>query len=310
MARERSGNAWVPPPWHAPSASNEGGEPSGVARGRRSTPRRPPPHASDTSRYLVLSLAIAPALTGVFSLLFAVVAAVNGPMGLPVGLVALSALQGIGLITARYLNAIVLAKSLLICLIVTVGALPAVGLQSSLLHEPYVSLSRGSATPLIIATFGVLVLIVVTAMWCVLTSWSMPADVSLLFAPLALLVPSVLGLRGTIDHRAALEALAESALFAAGLIVLAWSLSLAARPLLPPVAFVAQVALLWIAGRGPSFASSSGAIVSLVYAVTIGVTGMMVVALPFTAAWLRRAFEALEEQDGPRRSQTSGGHPS
>ncbi len=130
------------------------------------------------------------------------------------------------------------------------------------------------------------------------------------FTPLALLVPGVLGIGSNIDQRAALEALAESSLFAAGAMVLAWSLPIGGRLLVPPVALAIQVAALSAAGRGPTFPETSGRIVDLLYWGTLTVTGVLVVGIPVAAAWLRRALMVQEDAERPRRRVADEGERS
>jgi hypothetical protein len=161
----------------------------------------------------------------------------------------------------------------------------------------------------LIASLVVVLFLVVVAAWCVVAFSSVPEAAAMAFTPLALLVPGVLGIEATIDQRAALEALAVSSLFAAGVTVLAWSLPRGARSAIPPIALVVQVVVLWAAGRGPSFPETSGRIVDVLYWVTLLLTAVLVFGVPVAAARLKQAIATLEDAERPRRSGADEGVP-
>lgn len=297
---------WVPPPWHAPR-SDDGGGAAGVATARRPVARAARGRAVDANRPVVLGFAIAPAATGVAALLCAFVRPLSGSGSVPTGLLCLCVLEILGYVATRNGEVAILSKSWLIVLSSTAGLLPLVSLLASLLREPYVSLGRHSATPSIIGTFAVVLFVVVAAAWCAVALSSVPELAALAFAPMALLVPHLLGIATAVSQRTALQAVAESSLLAAGAMVLAWSLPQGVRPLVAPAALALQLAVLWAAGRGPSFPASSGGIVSLLYWVTVLVISGATVVLPIVSGWLGRAIEHAEEEKRPRRRGTDAG---
>jgi hypothetical protein len=299
---------WVPPPWHAPRQDDDGAGSARAGSERRATSRAAAnARTADADRPIVLGFAIAPAGTGVAALLFAFVGPLSGSGSVPIGLLFLCVLQILGYVATRNGEVAILSKSWLIVLLATAGLVPLVSLQASLLREPYVSLGRHSATPSIISTLVVVLFILVVAGWCVVTLSSVSEVASLALAPLALLVPGLLGIHATVSQRTALQAIAEASVFAAGAMVLAWSLPRATRQVVAPLALAIQIAVLWAAGRGPSSPESSGGIVSLLYWVTVLVTAGVVVVLPLAATWLRRAIELVEEEERPRRRGTGEG---
>lgn len=236
------------------------------------------------------------------ALLLAFAGPLSGSGSVPFGLLVLCAVHVVCYVLMRNGETAILARSWLLALIVTAGLLPLLSVQSSLLREPWVDAGRGSATPVLISTFVVVLFVAVVALWCTAAFSSLPEIAVIAFLPLAMLVPGVLGIGSTIDQRAALVAVAESSLIAAGAMVLAWSLPRGPRALVPPAAFAVQVVALWLAGREPSFPETNGAIVSLMYWVTVVATAALVVVVPAASAWLRRAIVAVEEADRPRRS--------
>ncbi len=307
---DRRDDKWTPPPWHAPvSVDDETRAPASARAGRAVSGRVQTERTADTARPVVLGYAIAPVATGVLALLLAFAGPLSGSGSVPFGLLILCVLHVVCYVLTRNGDASVLARSWLLALVMTAGLLPLLTVQASLLQEPWVDTGRGSATPVVISTFVVVVFVVVVAVWCTVAYSSLTEIAVVAYLPLALLVPGVLGIGSTIDQRAALVAVAESSLIAAGAMVLAWSMPRGPRILVPPAALAVQIVALWVAGRGPSFPESSGSIVSLMYWVTIVITAALVVALPLAAAWLRRAIVAVEEAERPRRDTSGEGEP-
>jgi hypothetical protein len=299
---------WVPPPWHAPHQDDATAFGPKTGRGPRTTVRTAAnSRAIDPDRPVVLGFAIAPAVTGVVALVLAFVGPLSGSGSIPLGVFLVCVVQIVGYLATRNSDVAILSKAWLIMLVATAGLLPLVSLQASLLREPYVSMERHSATPSVIATAIVVLFLVVVAVWCIVSLWSVSEVTSLSFGPLALLVPALLGVQDTIGQRTALQALAEASLFAAGATVLAWSLPRRVRSLVPPIALATQVALLWAAGRGPSFPETNGNIVTSLYWITVIATAALIVVAPVVSASLRRAIEQLEEAERPRRRETDGG---
>lgn len=302
---EAQSSDWTPPPWHAPPASarapaaRRARERDAVAAraGRRVA-------VSDPTRRVVLGLAIAPGLTGAIALLFSLASPLSGFGAIPLGLLLLIVIQVTSYAVTRGEASGPLARAWLTMTVTTVGLVPLLALQVALLREPYVALSRGSATPALIASAVVVGLLLVIAGWCAIGYWETPAEAALVFMPVALVVPAFIGLRTTIDQRVALEALAEASLLAAGATVIAWSLPRPARPLVPPAALAVQFVALWLTGRGPSVPSTSGGVVLALYVTMLVVTVLLVVVVPLVAAWLQR--QALRAGARARRRHGRG----
>jgi len=297
IGHDGRGEKWAPDPWHAPRQT--------AASGRRTTGRTPPsgsaprvtgpqPQPVDPDRPTVLGFTIAPGVTGLLALALVFVRPLNSSAGLPFALLLICVVQVLAYLIIRRTEVAVLSRSWLISLLATAGLLPLLALKADLLREPYTLADHGGTAPVLIATLIVLLFIVVVALW----SWIAHATTAELSAlallPLALLVPAALGVQSTIEQREALEVVGESALFAAGATLLAWSMPRGARLIVPPIAFLIQFIALWTAGRGPTFSESSGNIVALLYWLTMILTGVMTVVLPFAAAWLRRAIARYE----------------
>lgn len=299
---DESGRGWVPPPWHGPPA--DAPEPQvRPAQRRAQTPARRTPFFADPSRRVVLGLAAVPAITGTLALIFANIPTLSGTGALPAGLLLLAGVHTAGYLITRGEDSAALSRAWLAGLVAVVGVLPLLALQQALLREPYVAVSRGTASPAIAATAMVVLVLFVVAGWCAVSSWAAPEEASLVFLPVALLVPGVIGIRGTIGQRSALEALAEASLLAAGATVIAWSLPRGARPMVAPIALAVQFIALWIAGRGPSFQPTSGRVVPALYTVMLVVTVVLTVGVPLLAVWVRRMVMKAEAPRRPRRTE-------
>jgi hypothetical protein len=307
---------WAPTPWHGPRQRAEAerrgvNRPTGGATGG-STPRPPTTrsHPHDPDRPTVLGFAIAPGVTGLLALALVFARLLNRSAGFPYALILLGVIQVVAFLVIRRSEVGVLSRSWLMALLMTAGLLPLLALQGELLREPYTSAGRGGTAPVLIATVTTLLFIVVVAAWSLIAHATTSELSSIAFLPLALQVPAALGVQSTIEQRAALEVVGESALFAAGATLLAWSMPRGARLIVPPIAFVIQFVALWTAGRGPTFPDTSGALVDLLYWLTLIVTGAITVLLPIASSWLRRTIARVEEEDRARRGDTGEGTSS
>lgn len=311
---------WAPPPWHAPRSSSDSGRrrpsrPPGGTEGDGtggSTPRPPGqrPQAVDPDRPTVLGFAIAPGVTGLLAIALVFVRPLNSSAGLPLALLLIGVVQVATYLIMRRSEVAVLSRSWLIVLLMTIGLLPLLALQGDLLREPYTSADRGGTGPVLLATGTTMLFLVVVAAWSLIAHATTAELSSIAFLPLALLVPAALGFQSTIEQRAALEVVSESALFAAGATLLAWSMPRGARLIVPPIAFFIQFIALWTAGRGPTFPETSGALVDLLYWLTMFTTGTITLTLPIASSWLRRTIARVEEEDRARRQSSNDRRPA
>lgn len=299
---DESGRGWVPPPWHGPPAEEPEPRVRSALRRAQPVPARRTPFLAGPDRRVVLGLAAVPAITGTIAFIFANIPTLSGSGALPVGLLLLAGVHTAGYLITRGEESAALSRAWLAGLVVVVGVLPLLALQQALLREPYVAVSRGTASPAIAATAVMVLVLFVVAGWCAVSSWQAPEEASLVFLPVALLVPGVIGMRGALGQKSALEALAEASLLAAGATVLAWSLPRGARPMVAPIALAVQFIALWIAGRGPSFQPTSGRIVPALYTVMLVVTVVLTVGVPLLAVWVRRMVMKAEAPRRPRRT--------
>jgi hypothetical protein len=306
---------WAPPPWHAPRSSSDPGRrgssrpPSGPgserAGGTTPQPPGPRPQPIDPDRPTVLGFSIAPGVTGLLAIALVFVRPLNNSSGLPLALLLICVVQTVVYLIMRRSEVEALSRSWLIVLLMTAGLLPLLALQSDLLREPYTSASRGGTGPVLLANGTTVLFLLVVAVWSLIAHATTSELSSIAFLPLALLVPAALGVQSTIEQREALEVVGEAALFAAGATLLAWSMPRGARLIVPPIAFLIQFIALWTAGRGPTFPNSSGALVDLLYWLTLIITGVITLTLPIASSWLRRTIARVEEEDRGRRQATS-----
>jgi hypothetical protein len=162
-----------------------------------------------------------------------------------------------------------------------------------LLREPYVSWERGSASPAMVATMVVSVVLFVGAVWAVASSWSEPDVAGLLFMPQGMIVPAFVGMRSAIQEQPAIEMLGYVLLLSAAVTAIAWVLPPTSRILTPPFALAIEFVLLWMAGYGPWFQETSGDVVRVLYSVMLALTVILTVAVPFASLWVKHGANAV-----------------
>jgi hypothetical protein len=168
-------------------------------------------------------------------------------------------------------------------IITAVAIMPLTALTVALARQPHVSLAAGSAWSAILLA-GVLVLVMVcTGIAFGIWSADGPDESGLLILPVALIVPAMIGVRGEIDQKAALQALAGASMIAAIAAIMSWSVAPGLRAFAPPLALGLEVIVLWLAGRGPSFENTSGQVVPLLYSLLFAMTVLIVVGTSIVA---------------------------
>ena len=302
----RRDDDWVPPPWNPTAAQSDHDHPvwipEPVAQDRREPERRSgsdrgpargtAPVRPRESGYL-LGLAAAPTVVGVLALVASLFSALSGGGSVPRGLVLIVFVQLVaaGLLRATEHGA--LMRSWIATMIVSAVLVPLIALQVTLLREPYVSWERGSASPSLVATLVVSVVLFVGAVWSVATSWAEPDVAGLLFLPQGMIVPALIGMRSAIQEQPAIEMLGYMMLLAAGATAVAWMVPPASRILAPPFALAIEFVLLWLAGYGPWFHATSGDIVRVLYSVMLALAVILTVAVPFAALWVKHGASAI-----------------
>jgi len=299
---------WVPPPWNP--ASDLGGRDGSSLQGdhdsksaqRVASRKEPAQHPHESGH--VLGLAIAPATVGLLALIASALPFLSAGDSVPRGLMLIVLIQ---LFVAAVLHAAehtALMRSWIATVITSAVLVPLLALQVTLLREPYVSWSRGSASPSLVATLVVSMVLLAGAVWSVAVSWAEPDVAGLLFMPQAMVVPAMVGMRSTIKEQPALEMLGKIMLLAAAATAISWVFPPATRILTPPFAVAVEFVLLWATGYGPWFHETSGDIVRVLYSVMLALAVILVVAVPFVALWVKQGATAITALG--RRSTCSG----
>ena len=257
----------------------------------------------------ILGLAVAPAITGLTALFLGALPMFSSSAGtMPRGMLALLFLQLAGLLISRALQEPALVLGWTSTLFVSCLLAPLLALQVTLLREPYVSLARHSATPALFATFVVAIVILFGAVWCVVVGWSDPDQAALLFMPAGLLWPAMIGAGAVVSQRSALLTLAEVSLICAAAMALAVLLPPFARIFVPAGMLAFEFVFLWISGHGPWFQPTSGGIVRTVYAGSLVLSVLLIVAAPLMAmaagTFLARRDSIISA--GPRTTRPVG----
>lgn len=207
---------------------------------------------------------------------------------MPLAFIVLATIQVIGYLVTRDDRPDALAKPWTIHLAAAIGLLPLLAIQVALIREPYVSIDSGSSMPAVLATGLVVFFTFVLAVVSAVRFWTRPDQASLVFLPVALLIPQAVGERSEIGVGQALSILAMAMLLGAAATVVSSYVGIGIRLLIPPVVLATEIMLLWMAGRGPVFHSTSGGIVRFLYIMMLAAAVILVVTVPIFAVWLRR----------------------
>jgi hypothetical protein len=256
----------------------------------------------------VLGMAIAPAAVGFAALVISFLPILAGRGSFPRGLMLLIFMQGIVYLVLRAGDRHPLMRSWISTLICSSVLVPLLTLQVTLLREPYVSLARDSAAPSMVATVIVSMVLLAGAVWAVATSWENPDESGLLFMPQAMMTPALIGMHSTILQRPALSMLGKVLFLAAAATAVAWLLPQASRLLVPPVAVAVEFVALWATGYGPWFHATSGDIVRVLYSVMLAVSVILVVMVPYVAAWVNHGA-GLVKQSRPKPVRKPSAQP-
>ena len=292
---------WKPPKWTTPrkrpsSPSSRGTDqpqPQST-RSRASFADRPREVPLD-----LLQLAVAPAITAGLAVLLWLLTPLPGSGPSPAPLFIIALVQIGALFVTRDDRPAPLHLPWLTHLAVSVGLLPLLAIQVSLLREPYVSLSEGSAWPVLVATVVALGFAIVLAVATAVRFWRQPDQASLVFLPAALLIPAAIGQRTEINISRALTILAIAMFLGAAATLIAAPLPLVTRLVVAPATLGAEIVLLWIAGYGPVFHPTSGTIVRLLYLLLLFGAILLVIAVPLISIWLRRSSAGMPPPPAP-----------
>jgi hypothetical protein len=291
---------WLPPKWGvAPETSSTrssravAGKQSSAAL-RRTVSDRPSEKPKD-----LLQLAIAPAITAVMAFVLWVLSPLPGAGPSPAPLFIIAIAQIIAILMTRDDRPPPVTLPWLTHLAATVGLLPLLAIQVSLLREPYVALGEGSAWPAVIATVVALGFAIVLAVSTSVRFWRQPDQAALVFLPGAMLIPAAIGQRSEITITTALSILAFTMALGALATLFAAPLTLGKRLLVPPVALAVEIIVLWVADRGPVFHPTSGGIVRVLYLVLLFGAIALLILVPVLAVWLRRTSASLPPPPAP-----------
>ena len=147
--------------------------------------------------------------------------------------------------------------------------------------------------PALIATVTAVAGLAVFAVAAVAFGWEAPSDAALLFLPVALLVPALLGTTLGMGEDKAARLLAEIFL----LVAVATFAAVLSRPLVASlvgiVTLAAYFGLLIATDRGPTKEPTSGDIARILDGSLVAVTIALTVMVPLAAAGLRRVMHEV-----------------
>ncbi len=300
---------WKPPGWTAPKrpstdASRTDRESADPWHQQRKTY---PPKPAQIPRDMLL-LAIAPGVTAILAALLWLLSPLPVAGRSAVSMFIIAAIQAAIYFLTKPNRPLQISMPFLIDLTGTVGLLPLLAIQVSLMREPYVALSEGSAWPAIAVTIISALFLVAVGVSAAFRFWAQPDQAGLVFLPLALMIPAAIGNRGPITIDNGLAVLAISMFIGALATVAAAPLTISMRLIVPPAALAVEIIVLWLTDRGPVFHPTSGTIVSFLYVAMLAIAIALVVLVPIIAVRIRMDrldIEPVQAVRGERRAEIS-----
>jgi hypothetical protein len=241
-----------------------------------------------------LAIAVPQAVTGIVALFVSLVGLFISMPNVPLAIFAILVVQVVGYLLTRDEAPMGMRMAWIVGAIESAVILPVVALQTIIAREPYVSQNMGSAGPVLVATGIVAIVQIGIAVYIAAISWEHPEEAGLIFMPLALLVPAVIGARHDILEESAVRTLAQASLLAAGATVIAWALPRTTRPFVPAAALALQFLALWVSGHGPSFARTSDEVVPFMYGALLVLTVILTVGVSILSLFFRRMILAAD----------------
>ena len=211
---------------------------------------------------------------------------------LPFGVIVVALIQLGGAGLARELDLPVWRRVWLINVGVCAVLLPLLAIQTDASRVPYASREWGAFSPVLWGTIGSVAVVLGLAALAAALAVEEPEEASILYAPVALLVPAVLGAPDDLGEGAALEVLAQASVVAFVACAIGWLLPVGLRPVVGPAALVVQFLLLWVLGYGADFHPTRGDLVPILSSALLAVAIVACVLVPLLAVWLRRVLRA------------------
>jgi hypothetical protein len=145
---------------------------------------------------------------------------------------------------------------------------------------------------------------VLVGLWlfAVYQSHDVPENASLLYLPVAALVPAFLGAPGVLDESAALVMLGLASAIAGVTVFFSLLGPARWRPIVGGAALGVEFGLLWLIGRGPVIGYGAGAVVPACAFLLIAVTALLTVLAPLGALFSSRFMQTVDEASGGSRA--------
>ena len=202
-----------------------------------------------------------------------------------------------GFVVASEMGLVAWRRIWLINLMACAVVWPVLALHTSLVRTPYVSAELGSLGPVAVtALIAGLVMLAVAVVVAVATA-DEPARASLLFAPVAVLVPVMLGTDQDLSQGVGLAALGEAFLVAGAVAFVAELVPGGLRPFAAPAGLAVQLVVLWVLGYRPERHVATENLAPLLSSLLLGWTILLAVVVPLMAVAVRRVLVAAGDEE-------------
>lgn len=170
---------------------------------------------------------------------------------------------------------------------------PLLIVRQSYLRVPYVEWGNGTLRMPMVATFTIVIMLVIIALAAAWMSQDDPEYAGVLFLPAALLVPFFAGATEIVSLQTALT-IAASVFVAASVLTIIASMLPGSYPMLvAPVALAIEFLVLPLSDSVPIFPLGAGVASKLLFFVVLATTVGLTVAMPSLAGWVRQVRELV-----------------
>ena len=217
--------------------------------------------------------------------------------GLSLATILLVLVQVGGFVVAREMGLAAWRRIWLINLMVCAVVWPVMALHTSLVRTPYVSGALGSLGPVAVTALVAGVIVLAVAVVVAVATAEEPARASLLFTPVAVLVPVMLGTDQDLSQGVALAALGEAFLVAGAVAFVAELVPGGLRSFAAPAGLTVQLVALWALGHRPERHVATENLAPLLSSLLLGWTILLAVVVPLMAVAVRRVLAAAGDEE-------------
>ncbi|MBA2753858.1 MAG: hypothetical protein H0U40_05265 [Chloroflexia bacterium] len=238
---------------------------------------------------LALTMAIPALVMGTLALVLPTLFSVVGVSAVSATMLVLTAVHVFGMTVARAIGHLAWANVWLVHVVLASVVIPLLGLQAILGGVPFTALALRSGGPFLVTSLALAGCLVLVLGMVAAVSRAEPESAALVFLPVGLAVPALLGLLPGTVSAGITTIIGLSSLATGAVTVVTVLLPRGLWLVVPQVALVLELVLFLVTGSGPRAVETTGRIVPAGYGAVLLVTVVASVVAPLLARWLAHA---------------------